>query len=103
MLEVEVKSGEANHGPNREGHFTPMLVGIVPLTVLNLGDGDMGLQDVVMDEAEGRGGCGVGGVNEEGGKEDRVIAMVEEEGKKASGGRDRVVIREISHDRGPSS
>ena len=55
----------------------------------------MGLRDVVMDEVEARGGCGVGGVDEKGGREERVLTIVEEEGRKASGGGDGIVVREL--------
>lgn len=95
MVEVEVVSREANHVTNRVGHMASMLVGVVPLTVLSLGDEGMGLHDVVMDELEARCGRWVGGVNEEGGREERVMAMIEEEGRETSGGRDGVVVREL--------
>ena len=72
MLEVEVMSREANHVINRESHIMTMLVSVMSLMVLSLGDGGMNLWYVVKDELEASGCCGVGGVNEEGGREESV-------------------------------
>ena len=51
----------------------------------------MSLLDVVTNEWEARCSRWVAGVNEKGGGEERMMTMVKEEGKEASGGRDRVV------------
>ena len=95
MMEVEVMGREANHVTNRVGHMATMHVGVVPLTVLSMGDGVMSHLDVVSNELEARCSRWVGGVNEKGGGEERMMTIVEEERGESSGGRDGVVVREF--------
>jgi len=75
--------------------MTTMLVCIALLALLSMGDGVMGLHNVVMDELEARCGRWVGRFNEERGREGRVMTIVKEEGREAGGGGDGVVVREL--------
>jgi hypothetical protein len=95
MGEIEIMSREAHHVADGVGDIATMLVGIVPLTLLSMRDGLMSFGDVVVDEL--KAGCrrGVGRVDDEGGREKRMVTIVEVKGGETCRGGDGVVVGEL--------
>ena len=65
VLKVEVMGGEEDEVTNRVGHMATMYMGVVPLTVLSMGDTNSSLLNVVTNELEARCSRWVGGVKKE--------------------------------------